>query len=103
MVTCINLKIIISILYQSLLASSLGLVAWNYLLLKYGAVSLHSFLFIMPIAGVLLGGFILREPITLNILFALLLIVSGILVVNYKNNHKKEMKKHQKQKSRPPS
>ena len=84
MVTCINLKIIISILYQSLLASSLGLVAWNYLLLKYGAVSLHSFLFIMPIAGVLLGGFILREPITLNILFALLLIVSGILFVNYK-------------------
>jgi drug/metabolite transporter (DMT)-like permease len=38
----------------------------------------------MPISGVVLGGLILGEPITVNILIALLLIVSGILLVNFR-------------------
>jgi drug/metabolite transporter (DMT)-like permease len=54
------------------------------LLQKYGAVALHSFIFIMPIAGVLLGGLILREPITINIMIALVLIVAGILIIHYR-------------------
>jgi len=57
------------------------------MLKKYGAVSLHSFIFIMPIAGVLLGGLVLGEPITPKILLALLLIVSGIFIVNLKLVH----------------
>jgi drug/metabolite transporter (DMT)-like permease len=59
-------------------------LAWNTLLQKYGAVALHSFIFIMPIAGVALGGLMLGEPITLKILIALALIVAGILVVHLK-------------------
>ncbi len=84
MIVHVNPKVLGSLLYQSILTAALGFVAWNNLLKKYGAVSLHSFIFIMPIAGVLLGGMVLGEPITLNILLALLLIVSGILVVNLK-------------------
>ena len=84
MIGHVNLKVLGSLLYQGLLTGSFGFVAWNSLLQKYGAVSLHSFIFIMPIAGVLLGGVVLGEPITFNILLALLLIVSGILVVNFK-------------------
>jgi len=84
MIGHVNLKVVGSLLYQGLLTGSFGFVAWNSLLQKYGAVSLHSFIFIMPIAGVLLGGVVLGEPITFNILLALLLIVSGILVVNFK-------------------
>ncbi len=84
MIGHVNLKVLGSLLYQGLLTGSFGFVAWNSLLQKYGAVSLHSFIFIMPIAGVFLGGVVLGEPITFNILLALLLIVSGILVVNFK-------------------
>ncbi len=84
MVAFINTKILISLLYQSLITASFGSVAWNYLLKNYGAVSLHSFIFIMPISGVLFGGLILGEPITINLLLALLLIVSGIAVVSLK-------------------
>lgn len=84
MVSFMNTKILISLLYQGLITASFGFIAWNYLLQKYSAVSLHSFVFIMPISGVLLGGLILKEPITINLLFALLLIVSGIVVVNLK-------------------
>ena len=78
-----------AVLYQGLIASSFGFVAWNTMLKRYGAVSLHSFIFIMPIAGVLLGGIVLGEPITSKILLALLLIVSGISIVNLKT--KKEL------------
>jgi len=84
MIEYVNSNIVISLLYQGLVTGAFGFVAWNGMLRKYGAVSLHSFIFIMPVAGVLLGGLILGEPITLNIILALLLIVSGILVVNLK-------------------
>lgn len=82
MVAHVNSEVLISLLYQGVLTASFGFVAWNTMLQKYGAVSLHSFIFLMPIAGVALGGMVLGEPITFEILLALVLIVSGILVVN---------------------
>ena len=84
MVTRIDPWIVGSILYQSLVTAGFGFVAWNTMLQKYGAVSLHSFVFIMPIAGVSLGGLILGEPLTWNILVALALITTGILIVHYR-------------------
>ena len=85
MVSYVDREVVFSLMYQGFLTASFGFVAWNYLLRKYGAVSLHSFIFLMPIAGVFLGGIVLGEPITYNILLALLLIASGILVVNSKS------------------
>jgi len=84
MISNIDAKILGALMYQGLVTASFGFLAWVTLLQKYGAVALHSFLFIMPMAGVLLGGLILNEPITFKILIALLLIVSGILVVHFK-------------------
>ena len=63
---------------------SFGFVAWNMLLQRYGAVSLHTFIFIMPLVGVLLGGLLLKEPITGNILISLSLIGTGIFVIQFK-------------------
>ena len=54
------------------------------MLKKYGAVALHSFVFIMPIAGVILSGLMLGEPITLSLILSLLLIVAGLLVIHVK-------------------
>lgn len=84
MIAYVDLKILGSLLYQSLVTASFGFVAWNKMLQKYGATALHSFVFIMPIAGVMLGGIVLEEPITFNIIIALLLVVSGIIVINFK-------------------
>lgn len=83
MVFQLNTAVIGALLYQSLVTASFGFVAWNTLLKKYGAVSLHSFVFIMPIAGVALGGLVLGEPITIKILMALIFIVFGIFVVHW--------------------
>ena len=84
MVMTLDSKVIGAILYQSLVTAAFGFVAWNTLLQKYGAVALHSFIFIMPISGVALGGLVLGEPITIKILVALALIVAGILAVHLK-------------------
>jgi len=84
MITFINGKIIGAMVYQSLVTASFGFVVWNSLLQKYGAVALHSFIFIMPVTGVSLGGLVLREPITANILIAMLLIVAGILIIHFR-------------------
>jgi drug/metabolite transporter (DMT)-like permease len=85
MVFHLDLPVVGAVIYQSLVTASFGFVAWNTMLKKYGAVSLHAFVFIMPIAGVGLGGLVLGEPITFKILLALVFIVSGILVVHWKS------------------
>ena len=84
MIFKLDFKVIGALLYQSLITAAFGFVTWNKLLQKYGAVALHSFIFIMPIAGVALGGLVLGEPITPKIITALALIVAGILVVHVK-------------------
>lgn len=84
MIAHFDTKVLCSLLYQSFVTASFCFVAWLTLLQKYGAVALHSFIFFMPISGVMLGGLILEEPITVNILIALFLIVSGILLVNFR-------------------
>jgi drug/metabolite transporter (DMT)-like permease len=84
MIAHLDAAILCALLYQGLVTASFCFVAWITLLQKYGAVSLHSFIFIMPVSGVVLGGLVLGEPITVNLLMALLLIVTGILLVNFK-------------------
>jgi drug/metabolite transporter (DMT)-like permease len=84
MISKLDLKILGAVLYQSLVTAAFGFVTWNTLLRKYGAVALHSFIFIMPIAGVALGYLVLGEPITSKLLIALVLIVVGILIVHWR-------------------
>ena len=80
----LNFKILASLFYQSIITASFGFVVWNKLLKNFGATSLHSFIFIIPISGVFFGGLLLYEPITYQIISALILIASGILVVQLK-------------------
>ncbi len=82
-VKLISAEALLALAYQSLATSAFGFIAWNSLLKKYGAVNLHSFVFIMPMVGVLLAGLILDEPIHPRLLAALALIVAGLLVIHF--------------------
>jgi len=84
MIARLDIRILGALLYQSLITASFAFVAWNTMLQKYGTVAMHSFVFIMPISGVALGGLVLGEPITPKITMALAMIVAGILVVHWK-------------------
>ncbi len=81
MVLRLDLPVVIAVVYQGLICAAFGFVAWTTLLQKYGASTLHAFVFIMPLAGVLAGGWLLSEPLTLRILLAVAMVSAGIIVV----------------------
>ena len=80
-----NPKVVVALLYQALVAASFGFIAWNTLLQRHGAVVLNSFNFLMPIAGVFLGWWLLQEPMSVKIWLALVLVTAGIVVIQTRN------------------
>ncbi len=86
MVRYFDTTILYSLMYQSIITASFGLVAWNTLLKKFGATSLHSFIFIMPISGVFFGVLLQNDPLTPNLLVSILMIAAGLIIVHRKNN-----------------
>jgi len=82
MIRTINPTIIKALLYQSIVTASFGFIAWNSLLQKFGATALHSFIFIMPLTGVLFGVLLLGETITPHLVISIAFIVTGVVVVN---------------------
>lgn len=91
MVSTISPGVIVSMIYQGFVTAALGFVLWMELLNRYGAVALHSYVFILPLAGVVAGGLILNEPVMSgHILLALTFIIMGIVVVHsHGNTHPK--------------
>lgn len=82
MIYDMNLTVIGAYVYQSLISAAFGFVAWSTMLQRYGASTLHSFLFIMPIAGVVCSGLVLNEPITPNLIVAVAFIAGGIMMIH---------------------
>jgi len=76
-----DLPVLMAMIYQGLICAAFGFVAWTTLLQKYGASTLHAFVFIMPLAGVLAGGWLLSEPLTMRIMLSVVLVSAGIIVV----------------------
>lgn len=82
MIDFINAPIAAAMVYQSLICAAIGFVAWNHLLRRFGASTLHSFVFIMPISGVMAGDLVLKEPQTIYLVAGALLAAAGIGIVN---------------------
>jgi drug/metabolite transporter (DMT)-like permease len=78
----LNPMVISAYVYQSLVSAAFGFVAWSTMLQRYGASTLHAFVFIMPIAGVVFSGLLLNEPITPNLIVAMVFIAAGILMIH---------------------
>lgn len=83
----VNPQVVGALLYQALVAAAFGFIAWNTLLRRHGAVALNSYNFLMPIAGVLFGWWLLGEPLTAKIWLSLVLVTAGIVVIQKKTSH----------------
>ncbi len=79
-----NSRIVLAFLFQGAISAAFGFVLWNTLLKRYGATSLHTYVFIIPVAGVLLSHLILKEELHPNFIASLFFISAGILVVHIK-------------------
>ena len=82
-VKTLSIAAVVALCYQTFITASFGFMAWNHLLKKFGAVNLHSFVFIMPLVGVYGAHLALAEPVTLRLMLALALIVAGLLVIHF--------------------
>jgi drug/metabolite transporter (DMT)-like permease len=82
MVRYVDASILGAMAYQTFVTASFGLIGWMMMIKRYGATTLHSFIFIMPISGVFFGVLILGEPLTKNLIGSILLVTVGLIVVN---------------------
>ena len=73
---------IASILFQGVFIVAFTYLLWFWLMRRYPAAGLSSFAFLTPAFGVMAGGILLDEPLSLRIFLALGLIAIGIVIVN---------------------
>jgi drug/metabolite transporter (DMT)-like permease len=71
-----------SIVYQAVFVVGFTYVLWFWLMARYPASGLSSFAFLSPVFGVMFGGLLLSEPITVNLLTGLAMIAAGLVLVN---------------------
>jgi drug/metabolite transporter (DMT)-like permease len=71
-----------SLAFQVVVVSFASYLLWFWLIRHYPATPLASFTMLTPIFGLLLGAWLLAEPITARLLFALATVAGGIYLVN---------------------
>ncbi|MBA3012970.1 MAG: DMT family transporter [Proteobacteria bacterium] len=71
-----------SLFYQTVWVAFITYIAWFWLIRNYAVSRLASFTFLTPIFGVIAGAIFLNEPITRYLVCALLLVGTGIYLVN---------------------
>ena len=71
-----------SLIFQAAFVVSFTYVLWFWLMARYPATGLSSFMFLAPVFGVFFGGLILADPISVNLLLGLAMIAAGLFLVN---------------------
>jgi drug/metabolite transporter (DMT)-like permease len=73
---------IAALAFQAVYIVAITYVIWFWLVRRYPAAGLSSFAFLTPVFGVLCGGLLLDEPLSIRIFLALALIAAGLIIVN---------------------
>jgi drug/metabolite transporter (DMT)-like permease len=84
----IDLTIVASLFYQSIINAFISLVIWFKLIHEYSVSRLTAFTFFTPIFGVLFGIGLLGEEFTSSLVVGLPLVCLGIFIVNWRRTEK---------------
>jgi drug/metabolite transporter (DMT)-like permease len=68
--------------FQVVIVTAFSYVVWFWLIRSYPATRLASFTLLTPVFGLLMGAWLLGEPITARLVIALLAVAAGIVLVN---------------------
>lgn len=71
-----------SLAFHTVIVSFASFLAWFWLLRRYLATQLGVFAFMTPLLGVLMGAWLLDEPLDARFLLPALGVLSGLLLVN---------------------
>ncbi len=73
-----------SLLAQTVVGAFASYLAWMWMLGRYPATKISAFVFLTPVFALLFGALWLQEPVTLNLMLALVMVAAGIVLVNRK-------------------
>ena len=73
-----------SLLAQTVVGAFASYLAWMWMLGRYPATKISAFVFLTPVFALLFGALWLHEPVTLNLILALVMVAAGIVLVNRK-------------------
>lgn len=73
-----------SLIIQTALGAFISYLAWMWLLSRYPATKMSGFVFLTPVAAVMVGNLWLHEAITLPLIGGLVLVAIGMILVNRK-------------------
>ena len=76
----------IAVLWLGILGSGLALILWYYLLHEIGPTRTGMVTYVFPLGGVILGVIFLNENLSWQLVVGALLIISSIIVVNWKKS-----------------
>lgn len=74
--------VLASLFYQSVMVAFASFLVWFWLIHRYTVSRLAAFTFLAPLFGVILGGLILNEPLTLLVWISLACVAGGLYAVN---------------------
>ena len=76
---------ITSMVIQTVLGAFISYLTWMWLLGRYPATKMSSFVFLTPVFALLIGSFWLGEAVTVPLVVGLALVAAGMLLVNRKH------------------
>jgi drug/metabolite transporter (DMT)-like permease len=79
-------RIVAAVLYQGLVVAGFGFIVNTTMIRRYIVSGVTVFSFFTPVSGVLLSNLILGEPITVGLIVSLLLVATGVTMVNWFGN-----------------
>lgn len=76
-----TLKGVLSVLYLITFGSIIGFSSYIYILQKWPATKAGTYAYVNPVVAVVLGFFILDEPLTMSMVFSMAVILIGVYMV----------------------
>jgi O-acetylserine/cysteine efflux transporter len=90
----VDYKVVLSIIYLAVVCGYLNYVGMYYLLSKYDSSKVMPYAFLTPISSMVGGFLLLGEPITVQKIGGMALILAGIVVSQWSGKEKKTEKNH---------
>jgi drug/metabolite transporter (DMT)-like permease len=73
---------VFAVVWLGILGSGVAYLAYFTVLRTWGATRTSMVAYLLPVVGIVLGGLVLNEPVTLNRLAGTALVIAGIAIVN---------------------
>jgi drug/metabolite transporter (DMT)-like permease len=78
----LTMVVLASLFYQSVVVAFASFLVWFWLIQRHPVSRLAAFTFMAPLFGVILGGLVLDEPVTLLVWVGVVCVAGGLYTVN---------------------